>query len=105
MVQYDDQWRRMAGWVFPLSLVERFGGSSCSGGAFGPDGTLYVTGHDAKELWVVRFPESGAVLDHVGTIPMSAEGQAFCWDPQQPEIFYGIVKRAKEVVVSRITRG
>ncbi|HYF37243.1 MAG TPA: hypothetical protein VD994_18220 [Prosthecobacter sp.] len=102
LVQFDPQWRRMAGWVFPASILERFGGSSCSGGTFGRNGEIYVTGHTWAELYVLRFPEAGSTLVHVDTIPISAEGQAFCWDPVEPDIFYGIIKRTQEVVVSRI---
>jgi hypothetical protein len=104
LVQFDSQWRRMAGWLFPATILERFGGSSCSGGTFGKDGEIFITGHTWAELYVLRFPTAGSVLQHVDTIPISAEGQAFCWDPADTEIFYGIIKRTQEVVVSRIKR-
>lgn len=104
VVQFDDQWRRMAGWVFPPDLIVRFGRNSSSCGGFGIDGLLFITGHDEKELYVLRFPEAGSVLDWIGTVPISAEGQAFSWDPKVPGLFYGIIRSSKEVVVSRITR-
>jgi hypothetical protein len=102
VVKFDDQWRRVAGWAFPADLVERFAGNSSSGGAFGPGGNLFVTGHTAKELYVVEFPAAGSVLKWTDTIPISAEGQAFAWDPVKPEIFYTINKRTSEVIIARL---
>ncbi|MBB5037311.1 hypothetical protein [Prosthecobacter dejongeii] len=104
LVRYDDQWRRTSGWVFPSGILEIFGGSSCSGGSIAADGTLFITGHDAKQLFVLRFPTAGSVLEWTDTIPITAEGQAFSWDPTQPGYFYGIIKKTREVVVSRIRR-
>ena len=104
LVKYDAEWRRTGGWVFPVALTKHFGGSSASGGALGPEGYLYVTGHDWRELYVLQFPKAGSTLEWVDTIPMSAEGQSFNWDPKEPGIFYGIVRRTKEVVISRISK-
>jgi hypothetical protein len=50
----------------------------------------------------VKFPESGSILKWTDTIPISAEGQAFSWDPAKPEILYTINKATSEVIVSRI---
>lgn len=102
VVRYDAVWRRTEAWVFPPPVIEVFGGSSCSGGAIGSDGLLFATGHDAKILFALEFPKSGAILKLVAQIPITAEGQAFCWDPTDPTIFYGIVRSTSEVVVSRI---
>jgi hypothetical protein len=102
VVKFDDQWRRVAGWVFPADLIERFESNSSSGGAFGPEGKLFVTGHTAKELYVVEFPEAGSVLKWTDTIPISAGGQAFCWDPKKLEVLYTINKATSEVIVSRV---
>jgi hypothetical protein len=104
LVRYDADWRRTQAWVFPPRIIEIFHGSSSSCGSISKDGTLFITGHDAKMLFVLRFPKAGSVLDWVDTIHISAEGQAFSWDPQKPDLFYGIVKRSKEVVISRIWR-
>ena len=104
VVRFDAQWQRLASWSFPAELIQRFAGSSASGGAFGPGGALFVTGHDAKELYVLGVPTTGAVLEWQATIPISAEGQAFCWDPVQTNLLYSISRRAKEVIVSRVTQ-
>lgn len=103
VVRFDAQWQRLASWSFPAELIQRFAGSSASGGAFGPGGNLFVTGHDAKELYLLGFPANGVVLEWQATIPISAEGQAFCWDPVQTNLLYSISRRAREVIVSRVT--
>jgi len=57
LVHFDRQWRRIGGWVFPKALFAHIGGAyTLSGGAFGPESLLYVSGHDAPELHLLRFP-------------------------------------------------
>jgi len=102
VIKFDDQWRRVAGWVFPADLVARFGNYSSSGGAFGPDGRLYITGHDAPALFVLEFPDGSSFLRWVDTVAIPAEGQAFAWDPAEPWSLWSILKRTREVIVGRI---
>lgn len=105
LVRFDDQWRRTGGWVFPQELFEHIGGDyTLSGGAFGPGGFLYVTGHDDRELHVLQFPKMGSVMEWLGTIQVPVEGQAFAWDSTDPDRFYGIIKAKNEVVVARLVR-
>lgn len=105
LVKFDADWNRVEGWVFPLELVSLFGKYSSSGGAFGPDGRLYVTGHDNTALYVLDFPEAGPVLRWVDTVEIEAEGQAICWDPSEPWVLYSILKKDRLVLKSRIERG
>lgn len=105
LVRFDDSWRRTGGWVFPKALHERIGKSyTTSGGAFGPGGYLYVTGHDDPELHVLRFPQQGSVLEWVGTLAITAAGQAFCWDPVEEGRFYSIDRPSGEVIISQLVR-
>ncbi len=106
IIALDDEWRRTAGWALPPALIERFGGRgfSASGGAFGPGGLLYLTGHDNTELYALEFPQAGSVLRWVATVPIPAEGQAFCWDPAEPGVLYTVLKRTREVIVGRVRR-
>ena len=46
LVRYDDQWNQTGEWAFPEVAIQRFLPNSNSGGAFGPNGRLFVTGHD-----------------------------------------------------------
>lgn len=103
VVKYDAQWRQLASWSFPAALIERFAGNSASGGSFGPGGFLFVTGHDAPELYVLEMPEGGGELIWKATIPITAAGQAFAWDRGEDGVLYSIQRKTKEVIVSRIT--
>jgi len=104
ILELDDEWRRTAGWALPPDLIKRFGGRgfSASGGAFGPGGFLYVTGHDNTEMYVLDFPAAGSVMRWVATFPIPAEGQAFSFDPEQPDLLYTVLKRTNEVIVGRV---
>jgi hypothetical protein len=104
LVRFDADWRVAEAWVFPDALVEKFDDMSNSGGSFGPDGKLYVTGHDNPELYVIEMPEIGATLKWVGTIPAEIGGQGFAFDHSQPGVIYGIIRKkdGNEVTVSRL---
>ena len=102
VVQMDEQWQRRQAWVFPTELINAFDGYSSSGGSFGPDGKLYVTGHDQKKLYVLNFPKGGSTFVWKATIDISAEGQAFCWDLGEEANFYSILKRDREVIVGKV---
>ncbi|QDH36086.1 hypothetical protein E2E27_06000 [Porphyrobacter sp. YT40] len=99
---FDDDWAEVGGYGLPDSLLARLAPSSISGGSFGEDGLLYLTGHDAGEIYVMRLPRQGPLLEHVATIPAPIEGQAWAWDRSAPRTLYGIRRKAGEVVVLRI---
>jgi hypothetical protein len=77
VVTFDAEWRRAGGWLFPAAVVERMAPDAASGGAIGPDGLLYILGHDRPEMYVLARPAMGPTLLHVATIDLQAEGQAF----------------------------
>ena len=79
VVTFDAEWRRTGGWLFPASVLDRMAPYAASGGAIGPDGFLYLLGHDRPEMYVVARPPMGPTLIHVATIALEAEGQAFSW--------------------------
>lgn len=105
LVEFDDEWRITGGWAFPAHLMVRLAerGFSVSGGAFGPGGYLYVTGHDHPELYVLAMPDAGPTLKWIATIPITAQGQAFAWDPAEPGVLHTISKSGREIITSRIT--
>ncbi|BEV10352.1 hypothetical protein ATDW_08480 [Asticcacaulis sp. DW145] len=80
IVTYDAQWRRTGGWLIPDAVQARMAPNAASGGGIGPDGLLYLLGHDRTELYVLAKPRLGPVLIHLATIDIAAEGQAFVWD-------------------------
>lgn len=98
LVKFDDQWRRLEGWALPTAILERIKPMSISGGGWGPDGRLYLSGHDLPELYVVALPNGGGVLDHLETLRMEAEGQAIDWDESDKGSLYGITRRTREIL-------
>ena len=100
--RYDDRWARTGGWVFPPEVVASFDRMSSSGGAWGPDGHLYVTGHDEPILFELRLPGAGSVLELVEVIPVVAEGQGIAWDPLEEGTLYTLLRSRREIVVSRM---
>jgi hypothetical protein len=105
IVEFDEHWQRLRGWSLPADFMAHIGqrGYSVSGGAFGPGGLLYATGHDHPELYVLDFPMGGSALKWIATIPITTEGQAFGWDPAEPGVLYTIGRKTREVVVGRVT--
>ena len=79
VVTFDAEWRRNGGWMFPKPVVDRMAPHAASGGAIGPDGLLYVLGHDRPEMYVLARPSMGPTMLHVATISLEAEGQAFAF--------------------------
>jgi hypothetical protein len=104
LVRFDADWRVAEAWVFPDALVEKFDDMSNSGGAWGPDGKLYVTGHENAELYITELPKFGSELKWIGTIPAEIAGQGIAFDHSRPGVIYGIIrkKEGSEVTVSRI---
>lgn len=102
LVKYDDRWRVTGVWTFPQSVLARFKPRSSSGGAWGADGRLYVTGHDLPEVYVLELPRIGSVLKHVATIPVAVEGQAIAFDRGGERVLYGISRAKREVVAMRL---
>jgi hypothetical protein len=100
--KFDDRWQLVESWIFPPELIAAFGRTSCSGGSWGDDGQLYVTGHDAEELYVLRLPKMGPTLELVTTIAVPFAGQAWAWDRAQRRVIYGISRNSGEVIVCEI---
>ena len=93
VVTFDSEWRRTGGWLLPETVLERMAPYASSGGAIGPDGWLYLLGHDRPELYVVGRPTMGPVLEHIATIAIESEGQAFSWAKNGQRVVYTIDRR------------
>lgn len=102
--KFDADWQLIESWIFPPQIVAAWGKSSSSGGDWGDDGLLYVTGHDEKELYVLRLPRTGVALDYVTTIDVPFAGQSWAWDRSEASrrIIYGISRTAGVVIVAEI---
>ncbi|WP_293901712.1 hypothetical protein [Phenylobacterium sp.] len=102
LVRFDDRWRAQASWTFPEAVLARMAPRSASGGTFGADGRLYVTGHDRPELYVLDVPPTGGVLSLVATIPIAVDGQAIAFDRAAPGVLFGISRAKREVVAMQL---
>lgn len=100
--QFNDQWQQLQSWLFPPQVIATWGESSCSGGDWGDDGLLYVTGHDAPQLHVLRLPQQGVTLEYVTTIEVPFEGQSWAWDRSDDRVIYGISRARQEVIAASI---
>lgn len=96
MVKFDKDFRAIEAWTLPKSILERFELMSNSGGSWGPDGYLYLSGHDPAEIYRMRLPKAGSVLELVDVIPMNIRGQGIAWDRSQPGVIYGIIRATKK---------
>ena len=104
VAKFNDDWQELQSWLFPPQVIATWGDSSCSGGDWGDDGLLYVTGHDAAQLHVLRLPKQGVTLEYVTTIEVPFEGQSWAWDRSAAgePVIYGISRARQEVIVARI---
>lgn len=101
--RYDAEWRLTEQWLLPDSVLERLAPHAASGGSFGPDGLLYLTGHDRREMYVLDFPDRGSRLVHLATIDIDMAGQAFAWDRSSDDhIVVGIERPERELRAFRV---
>ena len=100
--KFDEHWQLLESWIFPPQVVAP---AATGGTGFAPlrdDGLLYTTGHDEKELYVLRLPKMGVALEYVTTIAVPFEGQSWAWDRSEKRVIYGINRSTGEVIVVRI---
>lgn len=103
LAKFDSEWRQVASWIFPKDLIEKFDSRSSSGGVIINDGRIICTSHDFFEVYVLRFPTKGYTLKWVDTIPVGSYGQGIAYERiGKDEFIYGIIKKEKVVVVSKI---
>lgn len=96
MVKFTPEFQPVQSWTLPKSVLDRFELMSNSGGSWGPDGLLYLSGHDPAEVYRMRLPKAGSVLELVDIIPMQIRGQGIAWDRSQPDVLYGIVRATRK---------
>ncbi len=96
-------------WIFPEEMLsEIFSPMSNSGGSFGPDGWLYITGHDASAAYAVQIPSAGSVVIWVATVSLpDIAGQGIAWDRSIKSTvangtLYGISRESRQVVEMNI---
>ena len=106
VVTFDTDWRRTGGWLFPERVIQRMAPHAASGGAIGPDGLLYVLGHDLPEMYVLARPSMGPTMIHVATIKLGVGGQAFSFAPGEGRVIFAIDRaggKVSEIVLPEVT--
>ena len=102
LVKFDRDWRRVGGWSYPPEALVQFKPQTNSGAAWGDDDLIYATAHHNHELYVLRLPKMGPMMEFVGVIPETSYGQGIAWDPTTPRTLYTIQRSSKEVIVYEI---
>lgn len=102
VIKLDENFQPLEQWGLPADLRERMTPMSNSGGSWGPDGRLYLTGHDHPEVYVMELPVSGGDLAWVATVRIEGlNGQGIAWDRSgnlpDENVLWGILKRDRLV--------
>lgn len=103
LVKFDENWQAVEGYIYPKVLTDRWADMSNSGGSWGPDGWLYISGHDPAEVYKIRFPVAGSLMEVVEIIPANIRGQGIAWDHSNPGVLYGIVRATSAEIAQGLT--
>ncbi|GHH87676.1 hypothetical protein GCM10018793_64500 [Streptomyces sulfonofaciens] len=107
IVKLDDHFQVVQSWTVPQAILDKVRPMSNSGGSWGPDGRLWLTGHDFGEAYVMNLPSEGSDLQWVATVTLpGVEGQAIAWDrsTRTPEL-WTIKRSTKQVLTFRAPYG
>lgn len=104
LVKFNNDWNEMESWVFPKEVLEAFAPNSNSGGNWSKDGKLYITGHDKKEMYIMKLPVIGYTLRLLQVVPVVNPGQAIAIDRsiKNREIIYAVNREENSVLVEEI---
>ncbi|MBC6456553.1 hypothetical protein HKK72_01280 [Actinomadura sp. HBU206391] len=101
VVKMDDHFEVVESWTIPKTILDRFKPMSNSGGSWGPDGRLWLTGHDLGEAYVMNAPSAGAELEWVATVKLpNVEGQGIAWDRSSNKPTFWAIKRSTSQALS-----
>lgn len=101
LAQFDDQWQEQRRWRYPDEVVRRLGSASISGGLW-RQGMILATGHDALEIYRLRVPGDGNLLELVEIMPAPFTGQGIADDPATGGLV-GIDRKQRRVVFANLT--
>jgi hypothetical protein len=101
VVKLNDAFQVVEAWTIPKTILDRFKPMSNSGGSWGPDGRLWLTGHDLGEAYVMRLPAAGSELEWVATVSLpDVEGQGIAWDHSGRQPTLWTIKRSTRQALS-----
>ena len=104
VVRFTEQFVISDSWTLPIEILDRMRPMSNSGGSWGADGYLYLTGHDHGELYVMSIPDAGSELNWIATIKVPVmEGQGIAWDRSSDErILWAIYRKDRKVLTIKV---
>lgn len=100
VVKFDAQFSVEQQWKLPAEIIELITPMSNSGGSWGDDGFLYLTGHNHPEIYVMKAPEDSDILSWVATVDIPGlDGQGIAWDrSSQGDELWAILRSSREVL-------
>jgi hypothetical protein len=100
VVRFDKDWRVAQAYTIPNEILDRFRPMSNSGASWGPDGRLWLTGHDLGEAYVMEVPTAGSELRWIATVKLpGVEGQGIAWDLTSKDPTLWAIKRSTKQVL------
>src|ERR687895_520979 len=100
VVRFDRDWQVAQAYTIPNEILDRFRPMSNSGGSWGPDGRLWLTGHDLGETYVMEAPPAGSELRWIATVKLpGVEGQGLAWDLTSKNATLWTIKRSTKQVL------
>lgn len=100
IVKMNDRFEVIEGYTIPREILDRFRPMSNSGGSWGPDGRLWITGHDLGEAYVMEPPRAGSELRWIATMSLpGVEGQGIAWDLSGPLPTLWAIRRSTKQVL------
>ena len=100
VVRMDDDFEIVESFTIPREILDRFRPMSNSGGSWGPDGRLWITGHDLGEAYVMEPPAIGSELRWIATVRLAGvEGQGIAWDLHGSQPTLWAIKRSTKQVL------
>lgn len=100
IVRFSPEFVELGAWLLPQPVLDRMAPYSSSGGLWGDDGLLWLTGHDLPEAYGVRVPDAGTRLELEATVALPTPGQAIARDAGNNHRIWSIDRAARQVVLS-----
>ncbi len=104
VVKFDTQFNVEQQWRLPDEIIELITPMSNSGGSWGDDGYLYITGHDRPEIYVMKAPLESEVLSWIATVQVPGlNGQGIAWDrSSESNDLWAILRTSRQALKIRM---
>jgi hypothetical protein len=106
VVKFDEQFNVAQQWRLPDEIIERITPMSNSGGSWGADDLLYLTGHDHPEIYVMKAPVDSEVLSWIATVQVPGlNGQGIAWDrSSESNELWAILRASRQALKIRMPK-